>query len=235
MANSLHQSRHEQIRQRETFPRQESSQRQNSNLSVRKSPVPPREHAFASERVVPGKGLLTGKTRNTKKQKNQKSTDATPERPTPPDPARTLGPASGQPPGPACRTRYRAENSPGPPKGHIHFLLNQFNNNNKAGWPNGKALDYESRDCRFDPCVGQSVEYHRSINDDTFFFHRRGAFLAVFEYFWELGILRDGWEGIWECRDGGFDLSACGLSGIVAQRRQSRFCSTLLGCIFDCF
>ncbi len=24
-----------------------------------------------------------------------------------------------------------------------------------AGWPNGKALDYESRDCRFDPCVGQ--------------------------------------------------------------------------------
>lgn len=25
----------------------------------------------------------------------------------------------------------------------------------KAGWPNGKALDYESRDCRFDPCVGQ--------------------------------------------------------------------------------
>ncbi|KAJ5934530.1 hypothetical protein N7466_004077, partial [Penicillium verhagenii] len=25
-----------------------------------------------------------------------------------------------------------------------------------AGWPNGKALDYESRDCRFDPCVGQS-------------------------------------------------------------------------------
>ena len=25
-----------------------------------------------------------------------------------------------------------------------------------AGWPNGKALDYESRDCRFDPCVGQN-------------------------------------------------------------------------------
>ena len=25
----------------------------------------------------------------------------------------------------------------------------------QAGWPNGKALDYESRDCRFDPCVGQ--------------------------------------------------------------------------------
>jgi hypothetical protein len=22
-----------------------------------------------------------------------------------------------------------------------------------VGWPNGKALDYESRDCRFDPCV----------------------------------------------------------------------------------
>jgi hypothetical protein len=28
---------------------------------------------------------------------------------------------------------------------------------NKAGWPNGKALDYESRDCRFDPCVGHSI------------------------------------------------------------------------------
>ncbi|CRL29115.1 unnamed protein product [Penicillium camemberti] len=24
--------------------------------------------------------------------------------------------------------------------------------NSTAGWPNGKALDYESRDCRFDPC-----------------------------------------------------------------------------------
>jgi hypothetical protein len=25
----------------------------------------------------------------------------------------------------------------------------------QVGWPNGKALDYESRDCRFDPCVDQ--------------------------------------------------------------------------------
>jgi hypothetical protein len=25
-----------------------------------------------------------------------------------------------------------------------------------AAWPNGKALDYESRDCRFDPCCGHS-------------------------------------------------------------------------------
>jgi hypothetical protein len=25
-----------------------------------------------------------------------------------------------------------------------------------VGWPNGKALDYESRDCRFDPCVDQN-------------------------------------------------------------------------------
>ena len=30
---------------------------------------------------------------------------------------------------------------------------------NKAGWPNGKALDYESRDCRFDPCVGHFLLY----------------------------------------------------------------------------
>jgi hypothetical protein len=28
---------------------------------------------------------------------------------------------------------------------------------NKVGWPNGKALDYESRDCRFDPCVDHSI------------------------------------------------------------------------------
>ena len=28
--------------------------------------------------------------------------------------------------------------------------------NNTVGWPNGKALDYESRDCRFDPCVDQN-------------------------------------------------------------------------------
>ena len=32
-----------------------------------------------------------------------------------------------------------------------------FSYMNKAGWPNGKALDYESRDCRFDPCVGHSI------------------------------------------------------------------------------
>jgi hypothetical protein len=36
----------------------------------------------------------------------------------------------------------------------MRFSFNQFNNN-KVGWPNGKALDYESRDCRFDPCVDQ--------------------------------------------------------------------------------
>ena len=29
--------------------------------------------------------------------------------------------------------------------------------NNMVGWPNGKALDYESRDCRFDPCVDQNI------------------------------------------------------------------------------
>ncbi|KOS37769.1 hypothetical protein ACN38_g11434 [Penicillium nordicum] len=37
-----------------------------------------------------------------------------------------------------------------PPLGTLLPLLP-----NTAGWPNGKALDYESRDCRFDPCVGQ--------------------------------------------------------------------------------
>ena len=32
--------------------------------------------------------------------------------------------------------------------------------NGQAGWPNGKALDYESRDCRFDPCVGHQFQFH---------------------------------------------------------------------------
>jgi hypothetical protein len=27
----------------------------------------------------------------------------------------------------------------------------------QVGWPNGKALDYESRDCRFDPCVDHVI------------------------------------------------------------------------------
>jgi hypothetical protein len=31
------------------------------------------------------------------------------------------------------------------------FIIQQ----QQVGWPNGKALDYESRDCRFDPCVDQ--------------------------------------------------------------------------------
>jgi hypothetical protein len=30
----------------------------------------------------------------------------------------------------------------------------------QAGWPNGKALDFESRDCRFDPCVGHILFPH---------------------------------------------------------------------------
>ncbi|PLB43193.1 hypothetical protein P170DRAFT_441653 [Aspergillus steynii IBT 23096] len=43
---------------------------------------------------------------------------------------------------------------------HCHLPLVQIGKlradfPSKAGWPNGKALDYESRDCRFDPCVGQ--------------------------------------------------------------------------------
>ncbi|KAJ5109953.1 hypothetical protein N7532_002598 [Penicillium argentinense] len=40
----------------------------------------------------------------------------------------------------------------------------------KAGWPNGKALDYESRDCRFDPCVGQFLVFTLShcVHDPFF-------------------------------------------------------------------
>ncbi|KAJ5438975.1 uncharacterized protein N7458_009973 [Penicillium daleae] len=38
--------------------------------------------------------------------------------------------------------------------------------NKTACWPNGKALDYESKDCRFDPCVGHVVVYRH--HDDQF-------------------------------------------------------------------
>jgi hypothetical protein len=39
-----------------------------------------------------------------------------------------------------------------------HKFLVRFPFINKVGWPNGKALDYESRDCRFDPCVDHSIK-----------------------------------------------------------------------------
>ena len=37
------------------------------------------------------------------------------------------------------------------------YMINSGEENlmKQVGWPNGKALDYESRDCRFDPCVDQ--------------------------------------------------------------------------------
>jgi hypothetical protein len=44
---------------------------------------------------------------------------------------------------------------------------------NKAGWPNGKALDYESRDCRFDPCVGHSVTIIATMVEFSFVFYHR--------------------------------------------------------------
>ncbi|KAJ5998289.1 hypothetical protein N7451_006099 [Penicillium sp. IBT 35674x] len=49
---------------------------------------------------------------------------------------------------------------------HAYFSVLYRTYFNKAGWPNGKALDYESRDCRFDPCVGQffSSEKGKSRN-----------------------------------------------------------------------
>ena len=34
-----------------------------------------------------------------------------------------------------------------------------MNHSKRGGWPNGKALDYESRDCRFDPCVAQKSDF----------------------------------------------------------------------------
>ncbi|RAL10730.1 uncharacterized protein BO97DRAFT_415771 [Aspergillus homomorphus CBS 101889] len=43
--------------------------------------------------------------------------------------------------------RTAAADIPSPPHGSYMFSFNS-----KACWPNGKALDYESRDCRFEPC-----------------------------------------------------------------------------------
>jgi hypothetical protein len=43
----------------------------------------------------------------------------------------------------------------------------------QACWPNGKALDYESRDCRFDPCVGHQLPVH-------FIHHEVCGFFVVF-------------------------------------------------------
>ena len=53
-------------------------------------------------------------------------------------------------------------------KWNIYHIENS--NLNKAGWPNGKALDYESRDCRFDPCVGQYLFPFFLFNLFFFFF-----------------------------------------------------------------
>ena len=56
---------------------------------------------------------------------------------------------------PAEQLVHKAKNDP------TNYLITAWPSGHKlkyhvqAGWPNGKALDYESRDCRFDPCVGQ--------------------------------------------------------------------------------
>jgi hypothetical protein len=38
------------------------------------------------------------------------------------------------------------------PISRIQYLLQPRASHQLGAWPNGKALDYESRDCRFDPC-----------------------------------------------------------------------------------
>jgi hypothetical protein len=38
----------------------------------------------------------------------------------------------------------------------------------QVGWPNGKALDYESRDCRFDPCVDQDIITSKGVSSFAF-------------------------------------------------------------------
>jgi hypothetical protein len=95
-------------------------------------------------------------------------------------------PQQAQQAAPACRAAIELKIPPSPLKVHIPFFFYHFNNN-KAGWPNGKALDYESRDCRFDPCVGQLAAYHCSINSDTILLLSFGMLLVVFLIFWGLG------------------------------------------------
>lgn len=47
----------------------------------------------------------------------------------------------------------------------------------QAGWPNGKALDYESRDCRFDPCVGHFLVFLFLIFCLLYFIQLRSSFI----------------------------------------------------------
>ncbi len=54
----------------------------------------------------------------------------------------------------------------------------------QACWPNGKALDYESRDCRFDPCVGHLF----SITTDE-------VVIRVLVFL----VAESGWGGRWGC------------------------------------
>jgi hypothetical protein len=57
----------------------------------------------------------------------------------------------------------------------------------KVGWPNGKALDYESRDCRFDPCVDHTGAIPSSLESDITFALRLTLicmFLTFFDISW---------------------------------------------------
>jgi hypothetical protein len=50
-----------------------------------------------------------------------------------------------------------------------HIRSSSVDSHQQGAWPNGKALDYESRDCRFDPCrahlfvCGQSSCFDRDV------------------------------------------------------------------------
>ena len=45
------------------------------------------------------------------------------------------------------------------------YLLRQLEQHQSVTWPNGKALDYESRDCRFDPCRDLFVGWRSMCRD----------------------------------------------------------------------
>jgi hypothetical protein len=59
----------------------------------------------------------------------------------------------------------------------------------KVGWPNGKALDYESRDCRFDPCVDHN-DATPSYLEGGITFARRLALIVMFLTFFNVSWAR---------------------------------------------
>ena len=66
--------------------------------------------------------------------------------------------------------RQISKSSPIYKSSNSHPIFHQINNDTPANWPNGKALDYESRDRRFESCIGHFGCWEFDFL--TFFLHR---------------------------------------------------------------